>query len=553
MGTDIDAEMIDAIKQLPPIGQARELFDHFVKRLHPTFGILHIPSTRSLMEESYQGMLNGEQPSPTNLMLLFSIFSGAALVWSPQLLQTLNATQAEARAAFDKYSQLALSILEHPLQPVQPSTAAIIAIDTLAHLLTNREGLSIKISLLKTRCLLMARTMQIHRLDTAQSQEERRRKGCNLVEIEVQRRFWWYMVASDWLSGFSGSPQEGAYVFQPRHMNVNYPTNIDDDLMEATGAQQAFPLSAPTVISGSIQRGKLANLCREVVDAMPSILLDSQEPDYEVILALDKNFHEYLEEIPEFFKLDKESIQKSQEICEERPYIAWQRVNLHFSFHTRLCRLHRPYHLEGVTNPKYAYSHMVCIRSAQTVLELRRAMDDIDPEAGWYPARFWRVMQHVFLAALTLATDVSFNPDAPDAEARKAKVLAAYKTLEKSKEDSGSLVEGVQKNMQTLLSTLQKQGGSLAGSKARPVAPRDTGLNGALISGPNELSMTNQVDNSSDTQAGLIMSGALTDGIGEDGWQQLWSEFVAVAPDLDVPQWNSLLDDVDFGWLENNM
>lgn len=336
-------------------------------------------------------------------------------------------------------------------------------------------------------------------------------------------------------------------------MKVNYPSNIDDDLMEATRVQQASPLSVPTVISGSIQRARLANLCREVVDAMPSILLDSQEPDYEVILALDKMLHEFLEDIPEFFKLDEESIHKSQEICKERPYIAWQRINLHFSFHTRLCRLHRPYHLEGVTNPKYAYSHMVCIRSAQTVLELRRAMDDIDPEAGWYPARFWRVMQHVFLAALTLATDVSFNPDAPDAEARKAKVLAAYKTLEKSKEDAGSLVEGVQKNMQTLLSTLQKQGGSLAGSKERPVAPRDTGLNGALISGSDELSMTNQVGNSLDTQVGLSMSGALTDDIGEEGWQQLWSEFVAVAPDLDVPQWNSLLDDVDFGWLENNL
>lgn len=40
----------------------------------------------------------------------------------------------------------------------------------------------------------------------------------------------------------------------------------------------------------------------------------------------------------------------------------------------------------------------------------------------------------------------------------------------------------------------------------------------------------------------------MTDDIGEGGWQQLWSEFVAVAPDLDIPQWNSLLDDVEIGW-----
>ncbi|KAJ5773410.1 hypothetical protein N7457_008306 [Penicillium paradoxum] len=543
--------MSGAIKQLPPIGEARELFAHFVQKLQPSLGVLHVPSTRKLMEESYQGMLNGEQPTPTNLMLLFSIFSGAALVWSPQLLEKLNATQTNANASFEIYSQLALSILEHPLQPVQPSTTAIIAISTLAHLLTNTEGLSVKISLLKTRCVLMARDMRIHRLDTAQSQDERRLKGCNLIEVEVQRRFWWDMVASDWLSAFSGGPQEGAYDFQPKHMNVNFPSNIDDELMLATGFQQSFPLSVPTAISGSIQRVRMANLCREVVDAMPSVLLGSQEPDYAVILAIDKKFHKCLEEIPEFFKMDQESIEKSQEICEERPYITWQRINLHFSFHIRLSRLHRPYHLEGVTNPKYAYSHMICIRSAQTVLELRRAMDEMGPDAEWYPARLWRVVQHVFLAALILATDVSFNPNAPDAEARKTKVLAAYKILEQSKQGSGSLVEGVQRNMQTLLSTLQRQSQDLTETRGGPAAPRETGLNGTFTGGPDEPLVANQIGSRLDMQGGFTTSGALTDDMGEEGWQQLWSDFVAVAPDLDVPQWNSLLDDVDFGWLEN--
>lgn len=33
--------------------------------------------------------------------------------------------------------------------------------------------------------------------------------------------------------------------------------------------------------------------------------------------------------------------------------------------------------------------------------------------------------------------------------------------------------------------------------------------------------------------------------MGEGGWDQLWSEFVAMAPELDVPQWNSLLEDVN--------
>ncbi|KAJ5340479.1 hypothetical protein N7541_009603 [Penicillium brevicompactum] len=545
--------MAKAAGKLPPIGQARELFNHFTNALQPSLGLLHIPSTRLLMEQTYQEMLDGRQPSPTTLMLLFSVFSGAALVWSTSLLKRLSATQTEARSALHAYSQTALFILEHPTQPIQSSTNAIVAICALAHSLANDAGLSVTMRILQARGFSMARDLQIHRLDTARSQEERKLKGCDLIDIEVRRRVWWNMVASDWLSAFSGGPHEGVYIFQPKHMNVNYPSNIDDQLMMATGVQQDFPLSVPTAMSGCIQRIRTAALCREVVDALPSMLLDSQQPDYEVILALDKRFQDTIEKIPDFFKMDEESIRNSQDICRERPYITWLRISLHFSFHTRLCRLHRPYHLKGTTDPRYHYSNRVCIRSAQTVLELRRAMDEIGPEAGGYPARLWRVVQHVFFAALILATDVSFNPDAPDADIHKAKVLAAYQTLERSKEESGTLFEGVHRNMQTLLSTLKQRPGTsdLQGSLGEhsAMAPRETERDGTLM-GSGELPGTNDLEGrlTPTTVQETSASGGLTDNL-EENWQQIWSDFVAVAPDLDVPQWSSLLDDVDFGWM----
>jgi hypothetical protein len=171
---------------------------HFIEALHSTFGLFHIPTTRSLLEQTYLDMLDDKQPTLTTLMLFFGIFAGAALVWSPGLLAKLNTTQTEARIAFQVYSQVALSIVEHPSKSLQPSTNAMIAMCILAHLLTNDGGFSIKVNLLQTRCFLMARAMQIHRLDTAHSREERRLKGCDFIEIEVQRRFWWHMVASDW-------------------------------------------------------------------------------------------------------------------------------------------------------------------------------------------------------------------------------------------------------------------------------------------------------------------------------------------------------------------
>jgi hypothetical protein len=188
--------MAYVVGQLPPIGQARELFNHFAPNF--TLRILHIPSTCALMEQTYQNMLEGEDPSITNLLVLFGIFAGAAFLSTPQLLEKLNCRQAETEAAFSAYNRMAMFILDNAHQPVTPSTNALAAITNVAHLLGISGGVSVKLHVQRIRCLSMARAMGVHRLDTAKSREERRLKGCNMIEIEVQRRVWWHLVSTDW-------------------------------------------------------------------------------------------------------------------------------------------------------------------------------------------------------------------------------------------------------------------------------------------------------------------------------------------------------------------
>lgn len=190
--------LVELARQLPPLWQARELFDHFAAVLQPTYGVLHIPSSREIMENIYSGILDGKPPPAADLMLVFAIFAGAALGWTPALLNKINATREEARAALIAYSQLTIAILEHPAPLIQPSTTALVAIGTLGHLLINTDGFPVRVQILRHHCLLMSRDLKIHKLDTAKAREERRLKGCDMIEVEVQRRAWWSMVASDW-------------------------------------------------------------------------------------------------------------------------------------------------------------------------------------------------------------------------------------------------------------------------------------------------------------------------------------------------------------------
>lgn len=326
-------------------------------------------------------------------------------------------------------------------------------------------------------------------------------------------------------------------------MNVWLPANVDDKDVTADMVEKDIPLTKPSGMSGFIHRVKISQICREVVDALPSQFHDADERSYNTILQMDKKFRTFLEELPVYFRLDPESIERSKDICRERPIIALQRVGVNFSIRIRLCRLHRPYHLEGLTDSTYAFSHKACIQEAQKVLDLRRAMDECGSPLGMNPARSWIVMQHVSIAALILATDVSFNPLARDAEQRKAKVLATCELLEKSMEDSESIMEGVQRNVQVLVSTLQKQR-SQSASRHEPSASLYT------TSGMEQLRDAAMADADDDTVANFVgstdRSNGFLDDLNEDqtDWDQLWKDFIAIAPELDVAHWDLLFEDV---------
>jgi hypothetical protein len=186
------------VESLPIISQARIMFEHFASTLHLVLGVLHIPSTRNLLEETYRSIQQENGPGPANILLLYGIFAGAVLAWTPGLLGSLKLTKADAKIAFKKYTEMALSIINNPHQTMSPSLIALEGIINLTHVLNNTAGLSAKVTALRHLCQSMARSMQIHRLDTSKSVKERQQKPYDAIEVEVMRRIWWDMVASDW-------------------------------------------------------------------------------------------------------------------------------------------------------------------------------------------------------------------------------------------------------------------------------------------------------------------------------------------------------------------
>jgi hypothetical protein len=185
------------LRQFPTRNDAEVLLNHFIRTFDAMYRNLHVPSTWRLLKEMYNDLDANRLPSPTQLAFFLSIFAGNAYVSKVSLqVECSTSGRRSPLALAESWHKQAVFLLTKP--PVPPSTQALIAMMTLAHLCTQIEGFSGSFGILAMSGLQMARTMRIHRLDSHHFREERRKNGADMVDVELKRRVWWHIVASDW-------------------------------------------------------------------------------------------------------------------------------------------------------------------------------------------------------------------------------------------------------------------------------------------------------------------------------------------------------------------
>ncbi|RFN45224.1 hypothetical protein FIE12Z_10505 [Fusarium flagelliforme] len=516
------------VSQLPAPAKANILLDHFAVTLHSTLCVLHIASTRRHLNNMYSLMVNNRgTPQADELLLFFSIFAGACMAWTDELLVKLEVTNAEVISDFDKYFHLAMAMADDSRKPVPQTVTAVTALANLSHVAINSDDVfPIKALTLRSRCYYMCRAMMIHRLDAPAEQEQRNKVDTNvnpnLIDLEVQRRVWWHLVATDWLTAFSGSSQEGVYTIMPKFMNVKKPDHVDDITSGGMNLLYGAPACMITDTAFLLQRLRLAEICREIIDALPSMTEDTIEQDYNLIYTLSEKLQNYSHGLPDYFKLNPSKVH-NREMWRERPYIHWQRISLHLGLHARICRLNRPYHIESYANKEYFYSRTMSLASAHKVLEIRRTMDNPQTRSTFKAERYWAILQHVTTAAVTLAFDASLNPDKSGAEISRQSAMKAYQTLEKSGSDASSLVKGIEKNLAKLMNNLVKNDSMREAKVPEPwktLAPME------------DLAVEDQVMSYDNMYS-----------------HRLWSDFLANVPDTRMFDWGSLLEDVQLDYV----
>ncbi|KAL1955984.1 hypothetical protein VTO42DRAFT_7884 [Malbranchea cinnamomea] len=389
--------------RLPTKPEAVRLLKYYLYNVNYLHPVIHPPSVYNIIEAVYLNPEVEQYNKVSHIALLLRIFASTGHLWSPNSnVETIFPSNKAAADLSSAWSRAALDILEYSRRTTAGSIEDVQAAIIVAYLVFNYPGFSSQLRSLHSIILAMARDLSLHKVDATRRKGQEADLRARLIDDEIKRRIWWHIASTDWLLTFSTGPQQGTYSILPTHMCVNYPQN--DDAQTISAASKRFVDSQSQTLSMTcfLQRVRLAELCRTIVDCMPRFLEDVETTvDYEHIIALDGKFEDCLQELPVFFRLDEGSRCASRDIERMFPQIATQRYLIHLAFNTRRSKLHQPFLVRRFVEPKYACSRDACLRCARTVLEINRIPEREKGNLAYSPAQLGTVVHHVLCSWLS--------------------------------------------------------------------------------------------------------------------------------------------------------
>lgn len=147
------------------------------------------------MNDIYDGIrVRSKVTNVRKLSLIATILASAAQFWAPQ--PDVAFSEADARAAALRWTDLATKALIEANHQHEPSIETLQATIIMGQFLPGTAGP--KRTFLGT-VVHSARTLGLHQTDSRRNCQRRMETEHDLADLEVRRRLWWHIVATDWM------------------------------------------------------------------------------------------------------------------------------------------------------------------------------------------------------------------------------------------------------------------------------------------------------------------------------------------------------------------
>ncbi|KAB8275142.1 hypothetical protein BDV30DRAFT_225208 [Aspergillus minisclerotigenes] len=434
---------------LPDIHLARLLFEHYVQTADCLHREIHVPSTRALLEATYNELSGSITGLDETITFFLSIFASSAFYVCHSHSHSISDQLKDASKWHNTWKEAVILAL---LQPDTIRSSSLVSLQTIlimTYLIWDTEGQSSMFHTLRGIAHTKAIQMKIHRLDAHHPTEDD-----DVIVTELKRRLWWHLASTDWLVASVPGSQEGIYSINPKLMAVKYPLNIDDADIRADGpSPNSLPEDQPTSMSFFIQRIKLAELCRDMVDSMQNVHQRTDIPDQEQIRQIVGWFNSFEGSLPWFFQMDEENINKTAVLVARRPYIIRQRHVLLFGLYSRLGRLLRPLLIRGESHPSCSDLVNLGIDCAEKLLHIRHT---VEPEDLCPSFHSHSIDQHSFGALLFLTIDIMRDKDELRARDRRKNLIRECVMLRGKQRFLGEPTKNMIRALDQLIGIIQK-------------------------------------------------------------------------------------------------
>lgn len=180
---------------LPQYHEAKILLEKFIKDIEHIHHVVHTPSLLSILDDVYSCLSQQHQVKPGNVILLLGIFASCSHCWVRDDCARcgLFSTCAEAKRQSPLWVKAIEDVVDIAHRTASVSIEGIQGIIISTFVMLNGEGFSRRCKSFWNIAHLMARELGLAWLDHPSNAD-----SAKLVQTEMKRRVWWYLVASDW-------------------------------------------------------------------------------------------------------------------------------------------------------------------------------------------------------------------------------------------------------------------------------------------------------------------------------------------------------------------
>ncbi|KHN97818.1 uncharacterized protein MAM_04207 [Metarhizium album ARSEF 1941] len=400
--------------------------------------IIHAPSMGGLIDATYNGLEQGNRVDIGAILLLLSICASTTYAWTKfDDSRCLFANSAEANSQATSWLKTSLDVADHAHRIAHISVECIQGMIIMFYALCSFEGVSSRARSLVARSIAMGRELALHRIDYSPNGSSGEVAGTDTVKTEISRRVWWFLTATDWMLAQFSVPQEGTYTIHPNHMAVRKPRNVNDEEIGSGSEAPDHDTEEPTCVSYFLQRIRLAEVCHDLLDRSPFILLSPETSDYRKVKEVDAKFKQFISDMPSFFSMRSTSL-KDLPLDDSRcsRNITLQRYTLNLLLQRQLCKLHLPYLARGAVEPSFAYSREMCLKSARMIIQVEHQLRKENLAYVSVRQRMNIVLRSVFIATIALVLNACLGGDGDDSTPSGEEVADAWRILEEARDQS---------------------------------------------------------------------------------------------------------------------